>query len=118
MFFFRLAGRKKNIQYMGSTMLPQAKSVYARRNSNDDTTHTWPQRDRGERARHGLLGDRRAVLNGWQGRRLGRSPQTIPIPGFKTLQQAEENARAMQFGALTAAQVHEITALLAREDQL
>jgi aryl-alcohol dehydrogenase-like predicted oxidoreductase len=47
-----------------------------------------------------------------------RSAQTIPIPGFKTLQQVEENARAMQLGALTADQVHEIAALLAREDQL
>jgi len=47
-----------------------------------------------------------------------RSAQTIPIPGFKTLQQVEENAHAMQLGALTADQVREIAALLAREDQL
>jgi aryl-alcohol dehydrogenase-like predicted oxidoreductase len=47
-----------------------------------------------------------------------RSPQAIPIPGFKTLQQAEENARALQLGALTADQVREIAALLAREVQL
>ncbi len=47
-----------------------------------------------------------------------RSPQAIPIPGFKTLQQAEENASAMRFGALTADQLREIAALLAREDQL
>jgi aryl-alcohol dehydrogenase-like predicted oxidoreductase len=44
-----------------------------------------------------------------------RSPQAIPIPGFKTLQQAEENAGAMQFGALTAEQMREIAALLAQE---
>jgi aryl-alcohol dehydrogenase-like predicted oxidoreductase len=44
-----------------------------------------------------------------------RSPQAIPIPGFKTLQQAEENAGAMQFGALTADQMREIAALLAQE---
>jgi aryl-alcohol dehydrogenase-like predicted oxidoreductase len=47
-----------------------------------------------------------------------RSPQAIPIPGFKTLQQVEENARAMQLGVLTDDQVGEIAALLAREDQL
>jgi aryl-alcohol dehydrogenase-like predicted oxidoreductase len=47
-----------------------------------------------------------------------RSPHTIPIPGFKTVQQVEENARAMQLGALTDDQVREIASLLAREDQL
>jgi aryl-alcohol dehydrogenase-like predicted oxidoreductase len=31
----------------------------------------------------------------------GRSDRTIPIPGFKTTQQVEENARAMDFGPLT-----------------
>jgi aryl-alcohol dehydrogenase-like predicted oxidoreductase len=41
-----------------------------------------------------------------------RSPQTIPIPGFKTLRQAEENARAMEFGPLTSEQVREIEELL------
>ena len=29
-----------------------------------------------------------------------RSPRTIPIPGFKTVRQAEENARAMAYGPL------------------
>ncbi len=41
-----------------------------------------------------------------------RSEQTIPIPGFKTVQQVEENARAMQFGPLRAEQVQRIAALL------
>jgi aryl-alcohol dehydrogenase-like predicted oxidoreductase len=43
---------------------------------------------------------------------------TIPIPGFKTVQQVEENASAIQLGALTDDQVREIAGLLAREDQL
>lgn len=47
-----------------------------------------------------------------------RSGQTIPIPGFKTLRQVEENAGAMQFGPLTAAQVQEIEALLAHKNQV
>lgn len=41
-----------------------------------------------------------------------RSAQTIPIPGFKTVQQVEENARALHFGPLTADQMQEIDALL------
>jgi aryl-alcohol dehydrogenase-like predicted oxidoreductase len=47
-----------------------------------------------------------------------RSPQAIPIPGFKTLQQAEENAGAMRFGPLTADQMRQIAALLAQEPAL
>ena len=43
-----------------------------------------------------------------------RSPQTIPIPGFRTLQQVEENTRAMEFGPLMPAQMREIAELLER----
>jgi aryl-alcohol dehydrogenase-like predicted oxidoreductase len=43
-----------------------------------------------------------------------RSPQTIPIPGFKTVAQVEENCGALHFGALTAAQMREIDGLLGR----
>jgi aryl-alcohol dehydrogenase-like predicted oxidoreductase len=43
-----------------------------------------------------------------------RSENTIPIPGFKTVKQVEENCRAMKFGPLTPAQMKEIEVLLAR----
>jgi len=43
-----------------------------------------------------------------------RSPQTIPIPGFRTAKQVEENARAMQFGPLTPEQMRQIDVLLKR----
>ena len=43
-----------------------------------------------------------------------RSEQTIPIPGFRTVAQVEENCGAMQFGPLTAAQVSEIDQILER----
>lgn len=43
-----------------------------------------------------------------------RSQQTIPIPGFKTVQQVEENATAMQFGPLNAGQMRGIDTLLGR----
>jgi aryl-alcohol dehydrogenase-like predicted oxidoreductase len=42
----------------------------------------------------------------------GRSERTIPIPGFKNAQQAEENARAMAFGPLKPEQMEEIELLL------
>jgi aryl-alcohol dehydrogenase-like predicted oxidoreductase len=41
-----------------------------------------------------------------------RSGRTIPIPGFKTVTQAEENARALNLGPLTNAQLSEIETLL------
>jgi aryl-alcohol dehydrogenase-like predicted oxidoreductase len=43
----------------------------------------------------------------------GRSPATLPIPGFKTVKQVEENAGALRHGPLTAAQLAEIARLLA-----
>ncbi|WP_221334229.1 MULTISPECIES: aldo/keto reductase [Streptomyces] len=43
-----------------------------------------------------------------------RSPRTVPIPGFRTVAQAEENAGAMAKGPLTAAQLAEIDRLLDR----
>ena len=44
----------------------------------------------------------------------GRSAHTIPIPGFRTVAQVEENCAAMQFGPLGAGQMGEIDALLER----
>lgn len=44
----------------------------------------------------------------------GRSPNTVPIPGFRTVAQVEENAKAMEFGPLTPAQMGEIDRILGR----
>lgn len=44
----------------------------------------------------------------------GRSNNTIPIPGFKTVKQVEENAKAMEFGPLTKEQMIEIDKLVNR----
>jgi len=43
-----------------------------------------------------------------------RSPKTIPIPGFRTVVQVEENCRALDFGPLDADQMHEIDKILGR----
>ena len=45
---------------------------------------------------------------------LARSPRIAPIPGFKSLAQAAENAAALDHGPLTPAQLTEIDALLDR----
>jgi aryl-alcohol dehydrogenase-like predicted oxidoreductase len=44
----------------------------------------------------------------------GRSPLTVPIPGFRTVKQVEENAGAMQFGPLTPDQMAEVEQILER----
>jgi aryl-alcohol dehydrogenase-like predicted oxidoreductase len=44
----------------------------------------------------------------------GRSSQTIPIPGFRTVAQVEDNCGALKFGALTPDQMQEIDQILGR----
>jgi aryl-alcohol dehydrogenase-like predicted oxidoreductase len=41
-----------------------------------------------------------------------RSERTIPIPGFKSVKQAEENARALEFGPLTPAEMDQVAEIL------
>jgi aryl-alcohol dehydrogenase-like predicted oxidoreductase len=44
-----------------------------------------------------------------------RSRNTIAIPGFKTVEQVEENIKAMEFGPLTEDQMREIEKILKRD---
>lgn len=44
-----------------------------------------------------------------------KSKQTIPIPGFKTVKQVQENVGAMEFGPLTEDQMNEIKSILKKE---
>jgi aryl-alcohol dehydrogenase-like predicted oxidoreductase len=44
----------------------------------------------------------------------GRSRNTVPIPGFRTVAQVEENAKAMEFGPLAPDQMAEIDRILGR----
>jgi aryl-alcohol dehydrogenase-like predicted oxidoreductase len=46
----------------------------------------------------------------------GRSRLTLPIPGIRTVRQAEENAGAMAFGPLTQEQMSELEQILQRAD--
>ncbi len=43
-----------------------------------------------------------------------RSGKAVPIPGFKTVKQVEENCKAMQYGPLTPEQMAEIDRILSR----
>ncbi len=45
----------------------------------------------------------------------GCSERTIPIPGFKSVKQAEENARALEFGPLTPVEMSQVAEILGAE---
>ena len=62
-----------------------------------------------------LRSDGRTLAQGALAWIWARSDRTIPIPGFKTVAQVEENAGAMAFGPLKPDQMAEIEKLLGRE---
>lgn len=66
-----------------------------------------------EKIRAVLTQDGRTLAQGALGWLWARSEKTVPIPGFKTIQQVEENAGALRFGPLTAEQMKTIAAALA-----
>jgi aryl-alcohol dehydrogenase-like predicted oxidoreductase len=68
-----------------------------------------------EELREKLTSDGRTLAQGALGWIWARSDRTIPIPGFKSVQQVEENARAMHFGPLSSQQMREIDRLLGRD---
>jgi aryl-alcohol dehydrogenase-like predicted oxidoreductase len=73
--------------------------------------------DRLEAIREILASNGRSLVQGALAWLWARSECTIPIPGFKTVAQIEENSAAMQFGPLTPDQMAEIDQLLGREPQ-
>jgi aryl-alcohol dehydrogenase-like predicted oxidoreductase len=56
----------------------------------------------------------RTLAQGAIGWLWARSDKNLPIPGYRNMAQVEENAGALQFGALTTAQMDEIDRLLER----
>ena len=65
-----------------------------------------------EAVREILTSNGRSLAQGALAWLWARSETNIPIPGFRTVKQVEENAEAMQFGPLTQSQVEEIDALI------
>jgi aryl-alcohol dehydrogenase-like predicted oxidoreductase len=61
-----------------------------------------------------LTSDGRTLAQGALAWIWGRSPATIPLPGFRTVAQVTENARAMEFGPLAPDQLAEIDLVLGR----
>jgi len=61
-----------------------------------------------------LTSNGRTLAQGALAWNWARSPQTIPIPGFRTAKQVEENAGAMEFGPLSMEQMHQVEVILKR----
>ena len=98
-------------KYSKSTAFPQ----------NDVRTDAWskdhffaPTLDQLDKIRAILTSEGRTLVQGALAWIWARSEKTIPIPGFKTVAQVEENAKAMQFGPLTSEQMKEIDQALSR----
>jgi aryl-alcohol dehydrogenase-like predicted oxidoreductase len=70
--------------------------------------------DRLAAIREALTAGGRTLVQGALGWLWARSDRTIPIPGFKTVAQAQENAGALAHGPLPAAAMRQIDALLDR----
>ncbi len=79
---------------------------------NGKPTQDWL--DKLDSIRQVLTSNGRTLAQGALAWIWARSEKTIPIPGFKTVAQVEENAKAMQFGPLTADQMKEIDSILGR----
>jgi aryl-alcohol dehydrogenase-like predicted oxidoreductase len=56
----------------------------------------------------------RSLAQGAIGWLWARSPLTLPIPGFKTLEQVRDNCAALEHGPLSSSQMSEIEQLLGR----
>lgn len=61
-----------------------------------------------------LTSDGRTPAQGALAWLWARSPRTVPIPGFRSVTQAEQNAGAIAKGPLTAGQLAEVDRVLGR----
>ncbi len=79
---------------------------------NGKPTQAWL--DQLEAIREVLTSNGRSLAQGALAWIWARSEKTIPIPGFKTVEQVEENCKALEFGPLTGRQFQEIEQILGR----
>jgi aryl-alcohol dehydrogenase-like predicted oxidoreductase len=90
---------------------------------SDDIRHSWNMKDDSHSEQLRKMAAIRDVLSsGGRTAAQGalcwlwaKSPVMIPIPGFRTVVQVEENAGAMSFGPLSDAEMEEIDGLLGQE---
>jgi aryl-alcohol dehydrogenase-like predicted oxidoreductase len=87
------------------------------RRSTDHYQDNWviPILGRLDAIREILTSDGRTLAQGALAWIWARSERTIPIPGFKTVMQVEENVGALEFGPLSYEQMRQIDEILERE---
>jgi aryl-alcohol dehydrogenase-like predicted oxidoreductase len=102
-------------KYSKSTVFPE----------NDVRTDSWsddhfftPTLDKLDALRSILTGGGRTLAQGALAWVLTRSQNTIPIPGFRTVNQVVENAGAIQSGLFTSEQMSQIDAFMGRPQRL
>lgn len=118
---FDLGSINKSPLFMGLlTGKFNADSTFA----EDDIRQAWnlKEDDRGGRrlkqlaaVRDVLTSDGRTLAQAALGWIWARHEGTVPIPGFKTIKQVEENVKAMEFGPLKEDQMSDIERLLDKE---
>lgn len=90
---------------------------------DDDIRHDWNFKEgpimdlvqQVEDLKEILTSDGRTLAQGALCWLWARSEVTIPIPGFKNVEQVTENAKAMELGPLKTSQMEEIAKILAKE---
>jgi len=105
-----LLGRRDHSRPTTGADIRSAAPEWLRFFDNGVPTPEWASRT--DSLREILTADGRTLAQGALGWLWARSPQTIPIPGFRNVEQAEQNAGALAHGPLRAEQMREIAALL------
>ena len=59
-----------------------------------------------------LTADGRSLVQGALGWIWGHSPATLPLPGFRSVAQVQENAGAAEYGPLPAERMERIRAIM------
>lgn len=103
-----LSGKYTSVEQVGQDDIRRTQLEWNYFN-NERMTHLLRQLDK---VREILTSDGRTLAQGALAWIWARSPSTLPIPGFKTVKQVEENAAALQFGPLTTQQMSQIEQLL------
>lgn len=93
-------------------------TVFAQNDVRNDAwsheTFFVPTMDQLDAIRDILTSEGRTLAQGALAWIWARSEQTIPIPGFRSVAQVQDNVGAMHLGPLTAAQMQEIETLVGR----
>ncbi len=70
-----------------------------------------------ERVRELLQENGRSLVQGALGWLMARSPLCLPIPGFRSVAQVEDIAKALEFGPLSPTRMAEIEKVIARPEE-